>query len=381
MSKKIKLLHVTSSLKIGGAEAVLCDIVRKLGNKEFEHHVIYFHEGPNREKLVSLGVKVYKINGLLCLYDPIFFIKLFLLIKKIKPDIIHSLLWSANVASRIVAKLLRIPHVSAYHLDIYNDGLFRNSIDKLTRKMSQCVIAVSDDVAKSLGNKSTYNKLKIIRNGIDFDEIHKDYTNKNYTNGAIGAKKCVTKKDLGFSDADFILGSVGRFHPQKNFPLLLRSFRLLCAKKSNTRLIIMGVGPLEQELKDLACQLGVQDKVMFVVGKKAVDYFPLFDCFVQSSIKEGLSIALLEAMSFGLACVVTNANDEPHPVIKHKKNGVIINELNENVLSDTLLEVVEHEQYAKKMGESARECVLEGFCVERMVEQYKSIFLSFSNSK
>ena len=59
IKKRVKLLHVTSSLKIGGAEAVLCDIIRTLGHNEFEHHVIYFHYGPNVDRVRDVGVCMF----------------------------------------------------------------------------------------------------------------------------------------------------------------------------------------------------------------------------------------------------------------------------------------------------------------------------------
>jgi len=240
VKKKIKLLHVTSSLKIGGAEAVLCDIVRTLGNDEFEHHVIYFHEGPNVERIINFGAKTYHVKGLVSLYDPIFFIKLFLLIKKLKPDVIHSLLWSANVSSRLASWFLKIPNVSVYHLDIYNDGFFRKVIDRSTRKISDYIIAVSDDVAQSLGSKITYKKIEVITNGIDFDYLHNNVM-----------KNKIKKEDLGFCEDNFIIGSVGRLHPQKNFSLLLKSFALISNVKKRARLVIVGVGNQEIYLKEL----------------------------------------------------------------------------------------------------------------------------------
>ena len=70
-------------------------------------------------------------------------------------------------------------------------------------------------------------------------------------------------------------------------------------------------------------RFGIADKVTFVVGQSAYGYYPLFDCFVQSSHKEGISIALLEAMSWGITCVVTNS-DAKHPVLTANKDGLLI---------------------------------------------------------
>ena len=173
MTRKI-VIHVTSSLKIGGAEAVLCDLIQGLGSQEFEHHVVYFHGGPREEQLRSLGVPLYHVHGLACLYDPIFFVRLFRVIKKLRPDCIHSLLWSANVSSRLVARLLSIPHVSVYHNNIAQDGRFRNFLDGVTRRFSLRLVAVSDEVAQSIRRIDASvpdNKMQIIRNGIDAQVI------------------------------------------------------------------------------------------------------------------------------------------------------------------------------------------------------------------
>ena len=96
--QKIKLLHITSSLKMGGAEAVLCDLISSMDPNTFEHCVIYIHDGMHRECLIKLGVPHYQLQGAISLFDPIFFINLMHLIKKINPDLIHSMLWAGNIA-------------------------------------------------------------------------------------------------------------------------------------------------------------------------------------------------------------------------------------------------------------------------------------------
>ena len=302
-----------------------------------------------------------------CLYDPLFFLRLFFLIKKLKPDVIHSLLWSANVSSRIVARLLRIAHISAYHLDIYNDGVFRNAIDWATRRMSDCVVAVSNDVARSLGPQKNYKQLEVIKNGIDFNYLHMQ-----------ASKSQVFRQELGLTDEHFIFGAVGRLHPQKNFTLLLRSFAQFCKERKNARLVIVGVGALEQVLKDLACHLGIDQKVRFVIGRKAYNYYQMFDCFVQSSIKEGLSIALLEAMSFGLPCIVTNSG-AAHPVIQGGYNGIIVESKNQKDFHCAMIRVLDIRSQSILLGRAAKKSALEGFSVENMVSSYRSLFCLFAN--
>jgi len=188
----------------------------------------------------------------------------------------------------------------------------------------------------------------------------------------------VGRESLGLSEENFVIGSVGRLHPQKNYPLLLKSFALVNRDFPQTRLVIVGVGSQEGMLKSLAKDLGLRQKVIFVIGKQAYGYFPIFDIFVQSSNKEGLSIALLEAMSFCLPCVVTSP-DCSHPVICDKKNGIITAIGNVGLLADSIKFLMQDRIFAKKIGEAGKKNVEHDFSDVSMVSAYKNIFSSFSN--
>ena len=363
MKTRIKIIHITSSLKVGGAEAVLCDIIRKLGDAEFDHHVIYFHGGPNVESVNNLGAKTYKVSGLMFLYDPFFVIRLFFLIKRLGPDVIHSLLWSANILTRCIAWILKIPNVSVYHLDICRDSIFRKIIDGVTRGLADSVIAVSDVVANSLNDKRT----KVIKNGIDFDNIYSKVENN-----------IISRESLGLLADDFVIGSVGRMHRQKNFPLLLKSFSLVNIAVKNVKLVIVGCGQQEYFLRDLVDKLGIKNKVVFVVGKKAYSYYPIFNCFVQSSYNEGLSIALLEAMSFSLPCIATRGNNN-HPVIQHGKNGFLVSSGDDKAIAKYIQLLINDSLLASKIGNLSKQVVVDEFSVDCMIGRYKKIFCGLSN--
>ena len=88
---------------------------------------------------------------------------------------------------------------------------------------------------------------------------------------------------------------------------MIESFALVYAKNKNARLVLVGVGSGEAMLRQKAHTLGITHFVVFVIGQQAYGYYSLFDCFAMSSDKEGISIALLEAMAFSLPCVATNS--------------------------------------------------------------------------
>jgi len=365
--KKVKILHVTSSLKVGGAETVLCDLIEGLDNNQFEHHVVYFHYGPKVEQLREAGVPLYHIKGAVGLYDPLFFVRLFRIIKWLRPDCIHSLLCAANVSSRVIARLLSVPHISVYHNNIDQDGMLKNMLDRLTRQYSDKLVAVSRQVAHSMWAATLHkaHNLTIIPNGIDAQRIQ-----------MLAQARAVSRKSLNLPDNAFVFGSVGRFCPVKNYPLLLESFARVSRNLPQAHLVLVGMGPDEQELQDKARQLNIAIKTRFVIGQPAYGYYPLFDCFVQSSDKEGVSMALLEAMSCGIPCIATGENLK-HSVLAHGQDGLIVRPGDAIGLSVAMDGLVNNLGNASLFGKRGQKSVQKKFDKRGMVRAYKELFVGF----
>ncbi len=361
---KLRILHITSSLKIGGAESLLFDIVRSLDKNEFENFVIYFHNGPNVKKIEDLGVPIFQVKGLICKYDPIFFWKLFCLIKKIKPNCIHSLLWSANFFSSIIAKLLNIPIFcvlhSGYNLGSNRDNKLRSFLDKITFFCVNKIICVSQNVYDITVTKYPMisGKTIIIKNGIDSNYI----VNK-------GLELCKKRHEFGIKDSDFVIGTVGRLVPVKNHEFLIEITVLLDKKHDNIKLIIVGEGPLENLLYKKVKDLGIVERVFFIKSWQAYGFYPLFDCFVQCSQQEGLSIALLEAMSFGVPCIVTSVK---HEVIVSGSNGYLSN-MNLFDLVRAIEFIYNNHNLSRKIGLAGQRTIIDLFNLQRMIDSYQKL--------
>jgi glycosyltransferase involved in cell wall biosynthesis len=367
MKNKKKLVHIISSLKQGGAESLIIDMINHLDG--FDHHVIYFHDGQNRERLQNLGIATYHVHGLVHLYDLFFLVQLWRLVNRLKPDCIHSSLWVANLAARFLARILHIPLVSVVHLGVNNlgkkqDGTVRTMIDWATFRLSQRVVAVSQGIADHLQKCAWIpaERITVITNGIDVKSVQEE-----------ALRGLVTNADLGFDDDTVVIGSVARFIASKNHQLLMRSFASVAQECEQARLVLIGFGPLELELRLLSQRLGIKEKVSFEIGKRAYGYYPLFDCFVLSSYQEGISIALLEAMCFSLPCIVTNP-DRMHEVIIHEHNGLLVPSNNEHALAEALKNLLKDAIMRRMLGAEAFKTVNEKFCVENMIEKYKAIF-------
>lgn len=366
MMSKFNLLHISSSLKVGGAETLLCSILEKLLSEEVEHHVIYFHDGPIRARIEALGIKTYHVRGLFFIYDPIFWVRLWYCIKTIKPKRIHSLLWAANVASRLLGRWLGIPVVSAYHNNVVLDGAFRNRLDRWTVKYADIVVAINDDIARSVELNApciSVNSIKVIRQGIDVLELAR-----------LNACHRVSREELNLSKEHVIIGAVGRWVKQKNYSLLLQAFASVVKVDKRIRLILVGQGPEEQALRAIAQQLDVYELVHFVSAFPAFGYYSLFDVFVQASTQEGVSLAILEAMSLRIPCVVAS-EQEVHPDIQHGKHGLVVPVGNVLELGKAIQLLIHDEKQRKRIADAAYDFVQRDFSQSATVRGYKECLL------
>jgi glycosyltransferase involved in cell wall biosynthesis len=371
VNKKIKIAHLITSLEIGGAQKILYDLIGKLGSTYYEHYVFYFRRGPYVALFKARGISLYEINGFFCLYDFSFFLRLYYALKTVNPHLIHSLLWSANMAARVIGQFINKPLITAYHNNLNQNGLLRNSGEMIAQRLypSTC-LAVSGDVKESLKKyrvKNTPNHIHVINNGVDEQEIARAMQANRYVIDQL----CIPKET-------FVIGTVGRLVAIKRYPLLIKSIALLVPVYPHIHLIIVGSGPEEYRLKELIEQLNLVSAVSLVTGQRAYGYYSLFDCFVQTSDQEGISLALLEALSLSIPCIVAS-KDFRHPVIIHEYNGFIVEDDNPKTYAHTLLKIILSEDKMIDFRVAGKNTVKDYFNAETMCMQYDQLFRSRVN--
>lgn len=373
MKKNKRIVHLTASLKVGGAEAVLFSLITHAELASFEQCVVSFHDGYYTDRLREAGIPVYIVRGLLFRYDPVFCVRLVVLLVRLRPDLIHSLLWSANLFGRAVAAMLRIPSISVMHLNP-DHGLVRNMIDRMSLLFPTRLVAVSSGVASCFDRRDRWlpaKPVRVICNGIDTALVAERSSALRQTRAA-----------LGLAEHHALIGSVGRFNRQKNYPLLIASFARIMRSYPNARLLLIGHGEEEQKLRAYAQQCGVAEAVVFVVGQMAYGYLPLLDFFVLSSDQEGVSIALLEAMSLGIPCLVTHDGyPAPHPVITDGVDGLCVPIRDEGTLADGIDRLLAERDFAASIGKNGAKTVRERWSLQAMAGAYSELFLSQTRNR
>jgi glycosyltransferase involved in cell wall biosynthesis len=358
---KPKLLHVSSSLLVGGAERVLYTLVQGLRD-DFEQTVIYVHDGPVRQQLQALGIPTIGIQGKFFRYDPIFFVRLYRAVRRVQPDLMHTMLWAANVAGRLIARLLTIPVVSAYHNNVGQDGWLRSLCDRLTIASAQGIIAVSQQVAHGISRRSPAITPMVITNGI-----------------AIAKVTAITRAQVGIAPDAWVIGAVGRFVPVKRFELLIDAVAQLCAQgHARVHLLLIGYGALEQQYRARIAALGITDRVTLLIGQPAEPYMDMIDCFVQPSAQEGVSLALLEAMARTKVCLVM-PHEGKHPVITDGINGLLARGDGVDALVERLRSLEALPDGGAAIAQRARQSVAQDFGAARMIGDYNRFFRRYAS--
>ena len=371
----MKIAHIITSLKTGGAETTLCNLLEYWYNNknltDNQHLVIYFYNGPNVSRIKKLGIPIFQIKGFFSPYDPLAFYKLRRLITKIKPDLIHSALRSANIISRLCLLTFtkKIPLICDLHDHHKYHGFIRNLLEKVTISIPTKIIAVSYEIQKSFTKTfKVSSRISVIQNGIDAKKLREK-----------ASLNPLTRKDCGFSENDFIIGTVGRLNSIKRYDILIKAFALFSKNRSNQKqinpkLCLIGNGPEKSSLEKLVNKLNIKELVLFAGEQKDVyKFYPLFDCFALSSPSEGLSIALLEALSFGLPIITTNATDK-HDVITNGINGILVRINNEIDLAKAIENLYNNKLLISSMKIANLALAKSKFNIATTAKQYEHIY-------
>lgn len=385
----MKILHIITSLKIGGAESALFNFLEEAVNSKdtadkYKHFVAYFYPGPNLYKIQKLGIKTFQITGFIYKYDFIAYFRLKNIIKKINPDIIHSALWSANFISKMIntnffylsrfvmTKSLNIPIVCDLHSNFLYDGWLRRKIEHFTLLRADKYIAVSKSVKEGF-LKSFPDKAKLLnkKTVVIPNAINIDFVTKN--------NKLITRQNIGIDQNDFVLGAVGRLEKIKCYDLLIKSFATVIKKIDNNlkplKLVIIGSGSQEDQLKTISKRLKLENKLIFIDQTTDIySYYSLFDCFIINSKSEGLSIALLEALSFGLP-VISTAENLKHDILINEKNGLLILPCNIKMLNNAIEKVYLKKHLLDKMKLENINLIKKHFSISRLLQSYYNIYL------
>jgi len=250
---------------------------------------------------------------------------------------IHSLEWD------LVTKALSPPYIFEGAVNF-----FTRSVAKSLYNKCNLLMVSHDKITKELSQKGIHAKKEVVKLGVNINTF---IPPKN---------KEEAKKIIGLNQNKKIIGYVGRIAREKDLFTLYKGFKRLQQTNQNIQLLVVGKGvkEVEEKLK--------KDPSVFFAGKQdnPVPYYQAMDIYVLPSLLETTSLTTLEAMSCGVACLVTPVGYIKE-YIKRNYNGLFFPRKNPYVLAKKLQFLIENEELIEKLGKNARRTVVEKFSWEK----------------
>jgi len=173
-----------------------------------------------------------------------------------------------------------------------------------------------------------------------------------------------------------IIGTIGNANRQKGHRYFISAIPYIIKRYPDALFVDVGVNDKDKELVDLACELGVRDKIIFAGFKEDVrPYLKAMDIFVFPSIVEGLGTSLLEAMSMQKPVVVSKTGGMLD-IIVHEENGIFVSPASAREIADAVCYLLDNTSHAKQLGIQARKTMIERFSVEVVAKRTEELFKS-----
>jgi glycosyltransferase involved in cell wall biosynthesis len=372
---KRSILFVIDGLEFGGGERLFLQLALKLRDRY--HFFVATHSGGKfAHELRNLDIEVFSLNMIRQLaLKPFYQIRNIIRHKEI--NLVHSQGARADFFSRLSGRRARVPHiVSTIQMPVegFEVGFLRKMIYRLMDQFSERYvdrfIVVSESLRKTLteGRGISDERVARIYNGIELDQFHPDLKRSNL------------RKQLGISAEDPVIGAIGRLVWQKGFEYLIEAMSGILQDISQTKLLLVGEGPLRHELEGLARELDVDTRVIFTGFRSDIqDLLSMIDILAVPSLLEGFPMITLEAMAMAKPIVATQIEGIVEQ-ISDSDEGILVPPRDTEALASAILRLIKDRELGNRLGVAARRKIERYFSIDTMVKETEMVYLSLLES-
>lgn len=358
------MLQVVLQLDPGGTERLVLDLVTRLRHQMPMAVCCLDDEGAWASQLTDLGVPVVALHrrpG----FRPALAARIAALAAALDADVLHCHHYSPFVYGRLAVCLrpgCRVIYTEHGRLSDAPPSAKRRLANRLLMAGVDDLVAVSGDLRAHLLQEGVPPRMRVVWNGID-----------------PGEPRSVASRDrartlLGASAADQVLVSVARLDPVKDLATLVRATAAMQAAVPHVLLYVVGEGPELAALEQLAAAEGVGDRIRFLGHREdARALLDAADVYVNSSISEGISLTVLEAMAAGLPVVATRVGGTPE-VVADGETGHLVPAREPAALAAAAAALLRDPGLAAAMGRAGRTRVEGHFTADRMVADYAAAY-------
>lgn len=382
MKTELHVVQLIGHLNTGGAENALFRRVQYLKDKGIKYTIcLYENQGRYGEELIRLGYSVIfmRKNFLTgrfqklpkfvtwpfrVLESVVFVFRLSLLVRRLKVDIIHTHMFSANLWGRLAS--IANPRLGIIITEHTVGGWHKETKHKIVNRIlaswSDRIVAVSNAVAESvsrqLGNTTPSSKVVVIPNGYEFLEGSKTQESEHNISEKRGLR----------------IASIGRLVEIKRLDILMRALKSVICSHPEISCWIVGDGPMRSRLERMSEELCLNQTLSFLGERYDVrELLNDVDVVISTSDAEGMSNTILEAMGAGLPVIATDVGGNQE-LVRNGQTGILIKPGDVEELANSIIYVLNDMERAKKMGETGKRKVEEFYSMEKVSQDWLDLY-------
>lgn len=354
----------------GGAERTVVNLINNLDKKKYE--ILLVIGSNNHNDYIELIDNTVEIINLNASRQREALFRLAKIIRKNTPDLMFTTINKNNIVLSLakMISLKRIPIVIREANNRTQSGKVTYTNKCFTRiiynYIPTVIIALSKGVREDLIRNFHVNKRKIevIYNPIELKNIVK-----------IKGEELV---DIKINSNEKLIIAVGKLEEQKDYPTLLKAFNLI-VKEIKVKLVILGKGPYEKQLKELTKDLGLENSIKFVgFQNNPYKYMNIADLFILTSKWEGFGHVIVEAMATGVPVISTDCNSGPAEIIE-KKYGILVEVGDYKKIATEAIEILSNDRKHEKLKELGYRRA-QDFEASKIIKEYDIIFSQILSS-
>lgn len=368
LARPVRILQLVQGLEIGGLEQMVITLIERLDMARFKPAVCCFDVlGTLAIRLTTKGIPVDLLPrkpGV----DLSYSLRLARFLRKKQIDILHLHNPTALFYGTLAGRIARTPGIIyTEHGRDFSSSWKVKLANRLLSVLVNEVVAVAERGKTYLISEEGFsgNRIKLIYNGID---AHR------FDSRAYRGKRREILATLGLNPGGPIVGVVARLDPIKNHSNLLNAMVTVSQRVPGVVLLVIGDGPLRDELEQRVQELKLGGAVKFLGARSDVpELLSILDLFVLPSYSEGLSLTLIEACAAGKPIVATNVGGNSE-VVEHGANGLLVPSDNSHALAEAIIRILTDKEYTRRMGQIAHERFEKYFTADAMVANYELLY-------
>jgi glycosyltransferase involved in cell wall biosynthesis len=368
----MKILHVTTHMNIGGIAQYIFSLA--LAMKRAGHDIIVASSGGNmEEELAKNGIphRRLDIKTKFEFAPKVLFASQAItkIARQENVGLIHAHTRVSQVASMLASSAAGTRYVSTCH-GFFKPRLSRRIFDTWGEKVVAISLPVKEHLVSDFGIDRS--RIELIHNGVDTQRFSKEYGREEISE---------VKRSLGLGDGP-VIGTMGRLSSVKGQRFLVEATRHIASTNGRVKCMIIGSGPELEPLKSFAKNLGVEDRMVFTgaIYKDIALYLRCMDVFVLPSVKEGLGLALLEAMASGIPCIASDVGGITD-IVKSGTNGIVVPVANGVAIAEAAVKILKDAPLGAALSAKGRETVKEGFSMETMAGKMADLYGKVTDEK